>query len=59
MKIDKYDRQIRLWGKKGQQKLTLSKVALLGADGAGIEALKNLVLPGVGRIDIWDNGVIT
>jgi molybdopterin/thiamine biosynthesis adenylyltransferase len=25
---------------------------------SGIEALKNLVLPGVGSIDIWDDEVI-
>ena len=59
MKVDKYDRQIRLWGKKGQQKLTFSKIALVGADGAGIQALKNLALPGVGYMDIWDQGIVT
>lgn len=48
MIVDKYDRQIRLWGATGQRRLGNSKVALIGCDGAGIEALKNLVLPGVG-----------
>lgn len=50
MKINKYDRQIRLWGPKGQKRLTEARVALLSCTGAGVEALKNLVLPGVGHI---------
>jgi len=36
MKINKYDRQIRLWGATGQKKLAEAKVALLGCSGAGI-----------------------
>lgn len=48
MKVDKYDRQIRLWGASGQRLLSNSRVALIGCTGAGIEALKNLVLPGIG-----------
>lgn len=55
MKVDKYDRQIRLWGAEGQRRLGEAKVALLGCSPAGIEALKNLILPGVGTIDIWDD----
>ena len=55
MKVDKYDRQIRLWGARGQRRLGEAKVALFGCDGAGIEGLKNLILPGVGNIDIWDD----
>lgn len=54
MKVDKYDRQIRLWGADGQRRLGEAKVALLNCSGPGVEALKNLVLPGVGHIDIWD-----
>lgn len=54
MEISKYDRQIRLWGAKGQRLLGESKIALLGCSGPGIEAVKNLVLPGVGSVDIWD-----
>lgn len=59
MKVDKYDRQIRLWGARGQRKLGTAKVALVNCTGAGIEALKNLVLPGIGFIDIWDDTVVT
>jgi molybdopterin/thiamine biosynthesis adenylyltransferase len=55
MVVDKYDRQIRLWGPRGQRSLANARVALIHCTGAGIEALKNLILPGVGHIDIWDN----
>jgi amyloid beta precursor protein binding protein 1 len=58
LKVDRYDRQIRLWGARGQRKLGTSKVALLKCSGGGIEALKNLVLPGIGSIDIWDDELI-
>lgn len=54
MKVDKYDRQIRLWGHMGQKRLSEARVALVGCDGAGIESIKNLVLPGLGQVDIWD-----
>ena len=59
MKVNKYDRQIRLWGANGQKKLAEARVALLGCSGAGIEALKNLVLPGVAQIDVWDARTVT
>ncbi len=59
MKIDKYDRQVRIWGTKGQKKLTFAKVAILGCSGASIEAAKNLILPGIGRVDILDDQKIT
>jgi NEDD8-activating enzyme E1 regulatory subunit len=59
MKVNKYDRQIRLWGPEGQRRLGEARVALLGCSGAGIEALKNLVLPGVGFIDIYDDQILT
>jgi amyloid beta precursor protein binding protein 1 len=59
MKVNKYDRQIRLWGHNGQKKLSEAKVALLGSSGAGVEALKNVVLPGVGHVDIWADGNVT
>ena len=58
MKVDKYDRQIRLWGSNGQRRLGQATVALVGCTGSGIEALKNLVLPGIGTIHIWDETMI-
>ncbi len=58
MKIDKYDRQVRIWGTKGQKKLTFARVAVLGCSGPSIEAAKNLILPGIGRVDIFDDQFI-
>lgn len=57
-KEKKYDRQLRLWAASGQQALEDAHVLLLSAHGgafvAGIETLKNLVLPGVGNFTIVD-----
>ena len=57
-KEKKYDRQLRLWAVSGQQALEDAHVLLLNAAGgshvAGIETLKNLVLPGVGNFTIVD-----
>ena len=58
MKQNKYDRQIRIWGVQGQKKLTNAKVAILGCSGASIEAAKNLILPGIGTVDIFDDKII-
>ena len=47
-KEKKYDRQLRLWAASGQAALEESHVLLVnsGCGAVGIEALKNLVLPG-------------
>ncbi len=58
MKQNKYDRQIRIWGAQGQKKLTNAKIAILGCSGASIEAAKNLILPGIGTVDIFDDKII-
>ncbi|CAG0884031.1 unnamed protein product [Cyprideis torosa] len=50
----KYDRQLRLWGDHGQAALEEAKVCLLNATATGTEALKSLVLPGVGYFTIVD-----
>lgn len=48
-KDQKYDRQLRLWGANGQGALEDAHVCLVntGCGTVGIEALKNLVLPGM------------
>lgn len=46
-KTRKYDRQLRLWKQHGQDNLEKSHVLLVGASPAGVETLKNLVLPGI------------
>lgn len=67
----KYDRQLRLWAASGQQALEDSRVLLINNDGpwsakdsgvagvAGVETLKNLVLPGIGGFTIVDPAVVT
>ena len=67
-KEKKYDRQLRLWAASGQQALENSHVLLIipdqqekgsGSSVAGIETLKNLVLPGVGAFTIADSAKVT
>ena len=55
---DKYDRQLRLWGTQGQRALMRSHILLINADASGTEALKNLVLPGVGHFTVLDNQIV-
>ncbi|KAL3479323.1 hypothetical protein BJX99DRAFT_222380 [Aspergillus californicus] len=67
----KYDRQLRLWAASGQQALEEARVLLVNSDGpwgnrstgvsgvAGVETLKNLVLPGIGGFTIVDPAVVT
>lgn len=52
----KYDRQLRLWAASGQAALESANILLLnsGAGTVGVETLKNLVLPGIGRFTIAD-----
>eukprot|EP00270_Netrium_digitus_P018418 TRINITY_DN6996_c0_g1_i4.p1 TRINITY_DN6996_c0_g1~~TRINITY_DN6996_c0_g1_i4.p1 ORF type:complete len:463 (+),score=126.87 TRINITY_DN6996_c0_g1_i4:71-1390(+) len=54
-KTQKYDRQIRLWGEAGQEALEGACVCLLTAGPTGAEALKNLVLGGIGAFTIVDD----
>jgi len=60
-KEKKYDRQLRLWAASGQQALEDAKVLLLnsGPGVVGVEALKNLILPGVGHFTIIDEAEVT
>ncbi len=60
-KEKKYDRQLRLWAASGQQALEEAHVLLVnsGPGVVGVEALKNLVLPGVGNFTIVDDATIT
>lgn len=60
-KEKKYDRQLRLWGVSGQIALEETHILLInsGSGVTGVETLKNLVLPGVGRYTILDSAVVT
>mmetsp|Transcript_8982 Transcript_8982/g.19249 ORF Transcript_8982/g.19249 Transcript_8982/m.19249 type:complete len:537 (+) Transcript_8982:66-1676(+) len=53
-KSKRYDRQIRIWGAHGQQRLETCKVALLNCSPTGSETLKNLVLGGIASFTIVD-----
>ncbi|CAH2351556.1 NEDD8-activating enzyme E1 regulatory subunit [[Candida] railenensis] len=55
----KYDRQLRLWANSGQSNLESSHVCLINASTSGSEALKNLILPGIGSFTIVDDHLVT
>ncbi|RDW69653.1 NEDD8-activating enzyme E1 regulatory subunit [Coleophoma cylindrospora] len=60
-KEKKYDRQLRLWGGQGQQALENAHILLVnsGSGVVGIETLKNLVLPGIGKFTILDTETVS
>lgn len=60
-KEKKYDRQLRLWGAAGQLALEETHILLVnnGTGVTGVEALKNLVLPGIGRFSILDPALVS
>lgn len=55
----RYDRQIRIWGAEGQQRLQSSRIALLNCSATGAETLKNLVLGGIASFTIVDGNKVT
>ncbi|KAK1755990.1 putative NEDD8-activating enzyme E1 regulatory subunit [Echria macrotheca] len=59
-KEKKYDRQLRLWAASGQAALESANLLLVnsGPGVVGIETLKNLVLPGIGRFAIYDEATV-
>ncbi|CAK7893827.1 NEDD8-activating enzyme E1 regulatory subunit [[Candida] anglica] len=57
-KQNKYDRQLRLWAASGQNSLENSHVCLLNASVLGSEAMKNLILPGVGEFTVIDDRIV-
>jgi amyloid beta precursor protein binding protein 1 len=59
-KEKKYDRQLRLWAASGQAALESANILLVnyGAGCVGVEALKNLVLPGIGKFTIADDAIV-
>jgi ubiquitin-like 1-activating enzyme E1 A len=54
-----YDRQIRLWGVESQKRMIKSRVLVAGMTGLGCEISKNLILAGVGNLDILDDSVVS
>ena len=57
MSKDKYDRQTRLWG-EGQILICASRILCLNSDSLSSEILKNLILSGVGEVNIVDSAKI-
>mmetsp|Transcript_10302 Transcript_10302/g.15062 ORF Transcript_10302/g.15062 Transcript_10302/m.15062 type:complete len:552 (+) Transcript_10302:51-1706(+) len=56
---EKKDRQLRLWGVHGQDRIDNANILLLNATSAGCEVLKNVVLPGFGRFTVVDEKLVT
>ncbi|KAL2219802.1 hypothetical protein M432DRAFT_543983 [Thermoascus aurantiacus ATCC 26904] len=54
-----YDRQIRLWGVKAQEKLRSANILLITIRALANEVAKNLVLAGIGSLTILDHEVVT
>ncbi|KAI2898698.1 hypothetical protein CBS11852_3632 [Aspergillus niger] len=54
-----YDRQIRLWGVKAQEKLRSANILLITFKSLANEVAKNLVLAGIGSLTIVDHEVVT
>ncbi|KAF7542774.1 hypothetical protein G7Z17_g11283 [Cylindrodendrum hubeiense] len=56
----KYDRQLRLWAASGQAALESANILLVnsGSGTVGVETLKNLVLPGIGKFTIADQATV-
>ncbi|KAI9790400.1 MAG: hypothetical protein M1816_005218 [Peltula sp. TS41687] len=54
-----YDRQIRLWGVKAQEKLRTAHVLIITMKALANEIAKNLVLAGVGAVTVVDHELVT
>ncbi|KAN0087619.1 hypothetical protein V8E55_006240 [Tylopilus felleus] len=49
-----YDRQIRLWGLEAQQRMRNATILVVRLRGTATEAIKNIVLAGIGKLIIVD-----
>lgn len=54
-----YDRQIRLWGLDAQNRMRSATILVLCLRSLAHETIKNLVLAGIGRLIIMDEGDVT
>ncbi len=55
---ERYDRQLRILGKEGQEKLRSTTVAVVGLGGLGSIITYYLVAAGVGRLIVIDDGLV-
>ena len=58
MEIDEdlHSRQLAVYGRDSFRKLAGAGVLIVGARGLGVEIAKNVVLAGVKRVTVWDEG---
>ena len=54
MENDRFDRNIRFFGRKGQERLASTHVAIVGIGGLGTHVVQQLTLLGVGRLTLID-----
>ncbi|KAK3399256.1 hypothetical protein B0T20DRAFT_195675 [Sordaria brevicollis] len=54
-----YDRQIRLWGMKAQEKIRSANILLITMKALANEIAKNLVLAGIGSLTINDHAIVS
>ncbi|TBU26012.1 hypothetical protein BD309DRAFT_749915 [Dichomitus squalens] len=50
-----YDRQIRLWGLEAQQRMRNATILVVQLKGVATEAIKNIVLAGIGKLIVVDS----
>ncbi|PFH53918.1 hypothetical protein AMATHDRAFT_717 [Amanita thiersii Skay4041] len=56
---NRYDRQMRLWGIEAQQRIRNATILVVRLKGVATEAIKNLVLAGIGRLVIVDGETVS
>ncbi|KAF2226530.1 hypothetical protein BDZ85DRAFT_211469 [Elsinoe ampelina] len=56
--LELYDRQVRLWGIKAQERIRAAKVLLVNVKATGTEIAKNLILNGIGSLTISDMDLV-
>jgi len=56
--LERFNRQIMIFGKEGQEKIKGAKIFIAGAGGLGSPISIYLAAAGVGRIRIVDNDVV-
>jgi len=54
-----YDRQIRLWGLEAQQRMRNATILIVRLRGTATEAIKNIVLAGIGKLIIVDTNDVS
>ncbi|BGP43074.1 hypothetical protein JCM10449v2_007089 [Rhodotorula kratochvilovae] len=55
----RFDRQLRLWAKSGQEALEHAHVLVVNGNATASSTLKNLVLPNVGQFTVLDPATVT